>query len=123
MPGTEIRPSEPSSLAIRGNTLPAESTPPVIEVDPRLLTEYPLAQKNQLLRQGLEILSGLARLALVWVGSRENRLATTTTNQVPATRDSSLAPNAQSTTTTSNFNNTGRGRQGGRGGRRRRGGR
>ena len=119
MSGTEIRPSEPSSPVTWESMLPEESTPPVIEVESRLLPERQLAPKNQLLRQGLEVLSGLARLAMVWVESRENRLATQPTNQVAATREATLAPNTQPTTITSNFNNTGRGRQGGRGGRRR----
>ncbi|HEY89519.1 MAG TPA: hypothetical protein G4N98_07280 [Thermoflexia bacterium] len=110
----EIIPSEPSLPAIKGSVLSEESSPPVIEIDPHLLPERQLTQKNQLFQQGLEVLSGLARLAMVWVESREKRLATTTTTPTPTTRDSALVPNVPSTTPISNFNNPGRGRQGGR---------
>ncbi|MEA3308450.1 MAG: hypothetical protein U9Q70_02930 [Chloroflexota bacterium] len=119
MSGREIRPSEPSSPVTWESTLPEESTPPIIEVETRLLPERQLPQKSNLLRQGLEVLSGLAQLAMVWVENREKRLAAQTTNQLTATRDSTLAPNAQPTTIANNFNNTGHGRQGGGGGRRR----
>ena len=116
MKDTAIRTRKTSSPIIKVNTLPEESTPPVIEVEPRLLTAPQPKEQNQLVRQGLELLSGLVQLALAWVESREERLSKATPRQANAmteapTRNMPHTP-ASSQVNKENFGHKRRGRHG-----------